>query len=185
MNEKSSYPKSIYCYFKIVKKINIDFRKILKHDMNLEKKEELFYNISGELLRLFPFKVKYDKDRNFLYEFKNDGIIQLENNLNNFNGKFTNILKKHYTTLYQTKKIRNKYEHEPHNINCVCFNNSNTYTEIIFKYKSENLVMNTKKLFELISDINILFYETKKEILKYDKNNKLKNYKFNFLGEII
>lgn len=183
MREKNI--EKIYTYFEILKNINLSFRKLIKYNLKIEEKEDLFYIISGEILRLFPFKIKYDENNNFLYELENDGIMLLKEEIKDLNDIYKNILEKHYTILFQIKTIRNKYEHEPHNIKCVCFMNGKIYTEAIFKYKEKNLTLNTLDLYEFIFDINNEFKKIKNEIQTITKENKLRNYKYNFIGKKI
>lgn len=85
------------------------------------------------------------------------------------------------------KSIRNKYEHEPHNLKCVCFMNNEKDTSIIFKYNNKTFSLNTINIYDLIYDIDKEFKKIKNQIYNEAKSNNLENklnhFKFNFIGE--
>ena len=60
-NNTTNYLNSLYPYFKMLNNINNDLTQVIKSNTNNEpyQNEELFYNITSELLRLLPYK--YDK----------------------------------------------------------------------------------------------------------------------------
>lgn len=79
--------------------------------MEYEEIEQHFFYLSTELLRLIPFT-----ENSIFLNFK-DGICLLKDHISFLEGDLKKILQENSKTFIKIKKIRNKYEHEPYNVN--------------------------------------------------------------------
>lgn len=183
MDEKSlMWYNGTRIYFKILNNINNLCEKLKENSSNFDEIENYFLQLSSELLRIFPYKIKHDPKDNSkiidIYLGKNDGILQLKEFFPNLENEYEKILKKYSEDLKQIPKIRNKYVHEPHNIICVEFELSGNHKEAIFKYKDNDYILNTDLLLKIINEINRIFKNIGDEIdlRAKDLNEEEKKY---------
>lgn len=156
-------------YLYIEERINDHFnimRRTSEHD---EIEEEAFY-LCTELLRMVPFK---GKDELLLIE--DAGICLLRNNINFLMNDLNRILQENEEIFRKVKKIRNKYEHEPHNVNSAFSTGSGAYSGIGFYYKKDLISINTMELTYIIYDLNILMNKIQQLVYKIEEEH---NYEF-------
>lgn len=77
---KQNYIDDIYVYFKILRNINLCYRKLTKYNITKEEREDYFGILSGDILRLLPVKSQYNErgEIQLICEFTNEGIMKLE-----------------------------------------------------------------------------------------------------------
>ena len=170
--EDNKWIKSFPTYFTILQNIqDLYFELMLCSIDDFEKAEEIIYLLSVQISRIVPLHGKKgSKDKTLNY---NDGILQLKNYVdfleNDYNDLYNNC-KKAIITLYE---IRNKYEHDPHNIIGIRYFSNDREQSMDFAYKKYDR----------------FFWDTyPKDIQEQIKNGELKlEWKINTteIGEII
>lgn len=174
--DKFDWINSIYKYFIILDRINKQF-KFLIRTMEYEEIEEHFFYLSTELLRLIPF-TENKKDNSIFLNLK-DGICLLKEHINFIESDLKKILQENTKTLLKIKKIRNKYEHEPHNVNGAFSTGHSSFSAMGFYCRNELVSIDTMELTYIIYDLNKLFDKLKKYILEIYENNIEKLDRFN------
>ena len=174
--DKFDWINSIYKYFIILDRINKQF-KFLIRTMEYEEIEEHFFYLSTELLRLIPF-TENKKDNSIFLNLK-DGICLLKEHINFIESDLKKILQENTKTLLKIKKIRNKYEHEPHNVNGAFSTGHSSFSAMGFYCRNELVSIDTMELTYIIYDLNELFDKLKKYILEIYENNIEKLDRFN------
>ena len=110
----------------------------------------MFY-LCVEILRVIPII-----GNTTLYISTTDSICLLKDNIPFLIDKLKQILKENIETFKKIKIIRNKYEHEPHNVNTAFSTGSGAYSGIGIYYKNELISIDTLELTDIIYDLNIL-----------------------------
>ena len=157
MNEEQRvWMNGIYPYLRMLVRINENFLK-LSNRLTEKNTEDIFFDMSTDLLRLLPYKIKDEKV--CILILLNDGIIKLKKYFDFLKEDYKKILEKHSNILIDIIKIRNKYIHEPHNINWTgyLYSENNCYME--FLYENEIYQMNTEDLKKIIFQLNSIFIE--------------------------
>lgn len=186
--EKFDWINSIYKYFIILDRINKQFKFLIK-TMEYEEIEEHFFYLSTELLRLIPFTE--NKKNNSIFLNLKDSICLLKDYIIFLEGDLEKILQENSKTFIKIKKIRNKYEHEPHNVNGAFSTGHSSFSAMGFYCRNELVSLNTMELTYIIYDLNKLFDKIEKYITEIYKKNieklckfdleyieKIKNYDF-------
>lgn len=158
--------ESTNTYFYIVEQINEHFNKMRKTSNHDEIEEEAFF-LCIEILRMIPFK-----EKDGVQLINEDGICLLRNDIHFLNEELNKILQKNTEILKKIKKIRNKYEHEPHNVNSVFSTGSGAYAGIGFYCKKDLISINTMELTYIIYDLNVLMNNIKKFIYKIQREHE-------------
>ena len=132
--EDNKWIKSFPTYFTILQNIHeLYFELMLCSIDDFEKAEEIIYLLSVQISRIVPLRGKRgSKDKTLNY---NDGILQLKNYVDFLEIDYDNLYnncKKALITLYE---IRNKYEHDPHNIIGIRYFSNNREQSMDFAYK--------------------------------------------------
>lgn len=174
--DKFDWINSIYKYFIILDRINKQF-KFLIRTMKYEDIEEHFFYLSTELLRLIPFTE--NKKENSIFLNLKDGICLLKDHIRFLEGDLKKILQENSKTFIKIKKIRNKYEHEPHNVNGAFSTGHSSFSAMGFYCRNELVSLDTMELTYIIYDLNKLFDKLKKYILEIHENNIEKLDRFN------
>lgn len=174
--EKFDWINNIYKYFIILDRINKQFKFLIK-TMEYEEIEEHFFYLSTELLRLIPF-TENKKDNSIFLNLK-DGICLLKDHISFLEGDLKKILQENSKTFIKIKKIRNKYEHEPHNVNGAFSTGHSSFSAMGFYCRNELVSLDTMELTYIIYDLNKLFDKLKKYILEIHENNIEKLDRFN------
>lgn len=163
--EKYRWIQSINTYLYIVERINEHFNKMRRTSEHDEIEEEAFY-LCIEILRMIPFDGKDE-----LQLIKKDGICLLKNDIDFLIEDLNKILQKNAEIFKKIKKIRNKYEHEPHNVNSAFSTGSGAYAGIGFYCKKDLISINTMELTYIIYDLNILMNKIQQLIYKIENEH--------------
>ena len=147
--------------------------------MEYEEIEQHFFYLSTELLRLIPF-TENKKDNSIFLNLK-DGICLLKDHISFLEDDLNKILKENSKTFIKIKKIRNKYEHEPHNVNGAFSTGHSSFSAMGFYCRNELVSLNTMELTFIIYDLNKLFDKTEKMINKIEFENEDELNQFNKL----
>lgn len=164
--ENYKWIQSIDTYLYIVERINEHFNKMRKTYDHNEIEEETYY-LCIEILRMIPFDGKDE-----LQLIKKDGICLLKNDIDFLIEDLNQILEKNSEIFKKIKKIRNKYEHEPHNVNSVFSTGSGAYSGIGFYCKKIYIYINTMELTYIIYDLNILMHKIQQLVYKIEEEHK-------------
>lgn len=167
MNEEDrEWFNGIYPYLRMLVKMNYMLDDLVKFDKSIENKVDIFFDLSSELMRLLPYKLEYDKNTGIIMKIDlltNDGILLLRRHFDNLENDYQKMIDKYFVDLVQIIKIRNKYIHEPHNIQCDCFLFGDNHAYAGFKYKKEDYELNTNSLIEIVHSLNNTFKEIEKK----------------------
>lgn len=158
--------KDVDTYFCIVEIINEHFNEMRRTSNHDEIEEETFY-LCVELLRMIPFK-----GEETIHLIIDDGICLLRKNINFLLDDLNKILQKNEKILKNIRKIRNKYEHEPHNIKSAFSTGSGAYSGIGFYYKKDLVSINTMELTYIIYDLNVLMDKIKQLVYTIEKQHE-------------
>ena len=156
MDEKTrEFLDGVYPYFQILENINTNLLQLINTctDNQPYQNEELFYQIASDLIRLYP----YDQRRK---DIKLDcGILLLRKHIPFLKNEYCRMLtnKQCIKALDAIVKVRNKYEHQPHNLRfgfSICGNSSCTMT---ICYKEKSWTMSAINLTNIVYDLNNIF----------------------------
>ena len=147
--------------------------------MEHEKIEEHFFYLSIELLRLIPF-TENKKDNTIFLNLK-DGVLLLKDNISYLEDSLQKILQDNSKTFIKIKKIRNKYEHEPHNVNSAFSTGHSSFSAMGFYCRNQLVSLDTMELTYIIYDLNKLFDKIEKMINKIEFENRDDLNQFNKL----
>ena len=143
----------------------------------MKKLKNIFFYLSTELLRLIPF-TENKKDNSIFLNLK-DGICLLKEHINFIESDLKKILQENTKTLLKIKKIRNKYEHEPHNVNGAFSTGHSSFSAMGFYCRNELVSIDTMELTYIIYDLNKLFDKIEKKINRIEFENKDELNQFN------
>lgn len=163
--EKYRWIQSINTYLYIVERINEHFNRMRRTSEHDEIEEEAFY-LCIEILRMIPFDGKEE-----LQLIKKDGICLLKNDIDFLIEDLNKILQKNAEIFKKIKKIRNKYEHEPHNVNSAFSTGSGAYAGIGFYCKKDLISINTMELTYIIYNLNTLMNKIQQLVYKIENEH--------------
>lgn len=163
--EKFKWIENLNIYLFIVERINNHFNKMRRTSEHAEIEEEAFY-LCVEILRMVPFDGKEK-----LQLIKKDGICLLKNNIDFLIEDLNKILQKNAEIFKKIKKIRNKYEHEPHNVNSAFSTGSGAYAGIGFYCKKDLVSINTMELTYIIYDLNKLMNKIQQLVYRIEEEH--------------
>lgn len=158
-------------YMHIVENVNEHFN-ILRRTKDIEVISDETYYLCMELLRIIPLKYETKKQKYIIKE--DDGICDLNKNINFIIPEINKILQENWDTIMKIIRIRNKYEHEPHNIGAAISAGSGGFATITYSYKNEYITINSMLFTYIIYDINILMHKILEYILVIENSNKEK-----------
>lgn len=158
---KFDWINSVHIYFVILNRIN-KYLKCLIRTTEHEKIEKYFYYLAVELLRIVPFTE--NKKDNSIFINLNDSILLLKNDINCLVEDLEKILKENSKTFINIKQIRNKYEHEPHNLNSAFSTGHSSYSAMGFYCRNKLISIDTIELTYIVYDLNCLFDKIEKLI---------------------
>lgn len=173
--EEFDWINNIHTYFAILNEINVQFKILLK-TTEYEVIEQKFYYLAVDLLRLVP--ICKDKEGNLILN-KKDGICLLSPNIDFIFIDLEKIIEENSETFKKLKIIRNKYEHEPHNINGAFSTGHSSFSAMGFYYNTKLVSLNSIELTYIIYDLNKLMKKIEKFIIKIENENDKKINKFN------
>lgn len=163
--DKYRWIENINTYLYIDERINEHFNKMRKSTEHDEIEEEAFY-LCTEILRMVPFE-----DKGELHLRAKDGICLLKTNIDFLIDDLNRILQTNAEIFKKIKKIRNKFEHEPHNVNSAFSTGSGAYSGIGFYYKRDLISINTLELTYIIYDLNILMNRIQQLVFKLEEEH--------------
>ena len=169
MNDKYDWINDIYIYYRILDKINKQFKILLKTTDHEEIEEQFFY-LCVDLLRFVPFKQNKEDEKLSLIE--SDGICLLRKNIDFIIKDLNKILQENTATFIKIRKIRNKYEHEPHNVNGAFSTGHSSFSAMGFYCKTDLVTLNSMELTYIIYDLNKLMDKIEKMICEIEEKNK-------------
>lgn len=181
MKEEIKFLNDLYPYFKMLDNINNDLTKVMKNnkDNDYYQNEELFYNITSELLRLLPYKYIEKDDK--LELDKKSGILLLNKKIDYIEEKYRKIIDfdEFHDVLKDINKIRNKYIHEPHNISYAFSVSGTSVCSMGLYYKTQLLSISSVSLTPIVYYLNKIFEMIKNDAMKFiEKNEKYKEYPY-------
>ena len=97
--------------------------------------------------------VSENKKDNSIFLNLKDGICLLKDYISFLEGDLKKILQENTKTLLKIKKIRNKYEHEPHNVNGAFSTGHSSFSAMGFYCRNELVSIDTMELTYIIYDI--------------------------------
>ena len=168
-NQAKTLVESTYPYFKVLETINCNLIRLIQtnSDFMPYENEELFYQISSDLVRLLPYKIPW-KDNKPDFEKahidKKSGIVLLKSEIPFLYDEYQKILinPKCLKALHSIQIIRNKYVHEPHNIRFSFSVGGKTSCSMGLYYKDKLYSISTIWLTNIIYDINVIFIKLQK-----------------------
>ena len=187
MKEKIAWPYYIWMYFNILKKLNSNYRKLNNLDgkHNNNKRELLYYDMFEEITQIIPYRVKGEKIR----IRENEGILELLNDELSFVKEyFENMLASEKEWLSYIKRTRNNIEHSPHRLLLCAQTGTKGHSNITLNYMKQGADLTKINWFnieycycdsvilgKIISELNELFKQIRKEINKLEKEKKIEN----------
>lgn len=183
MNDKYDWINDIYIYYRILDKINKQFKILLKTTDHEEIEEQFFY-LCVDLLRFVPFKQNKEDEKLSLIE--SDGICLLRKNIDFIIKDLNKILQENTATFIKIRKIRNKYEHEPHNVNGAFSTGHSSFSAMGFYCKTDLVTLNSMELTYIIYDLNKLMDKIEKMICKIQEKdfNELNIFNKDYITKI-
>lgn len=216
-NNNETFIKNIGVYFYLLKNINETILNMPNINEYYLMGNKVFY-LCVEFNRLFPTKLKSKKLKinkkdfamlktkkmnnnlktkiditiKILNLIEGEGILLLKDDIPNIDieNEFKTILKKHKKIIIEMKEIRNKFQHEPHNIRWKSQTAKVVNNDLIvlnFKYSKvlkskadtddkiidKTLQFKKSEFINLLIEINNIFIKLKKEFIIISKDLKL------------
>lgn len=180
-SETTKFLNNLYPYFKRLDNINNDLTKVIRSnkDNDSYQNEELFYNITSELLRLLPYKYN-EKDKSIILDNKS-GILLLADKIDYIENKYKKILNfdRFHDVLKDIHKIRNKYIHEHHNISYAFSVGGTSICSMGLYYKNQLLSISSVSLAPIVYYLNKVFEMIKNDSVKLiEQDEKYKEYPY-------
>lgn len=180
-SETTKFLNNLYPYFKMLDNINNSLTKVIRSNKDNDpyQNEELFYNITSELLRLLPYKYS-EKDKSIILDNKS-GILLLADKIDYIENKYKKILNfdRFHDVLKDILKIRNKYIHEPHNISYAFSVAGTSICSMGLYYKKQLLSISSVSLAPIVYYLNKVFEMIKKDSVKLiEQDEKYKEYPY-------
>lgn len=181
--EKYDWINNVHIYFVILERINKQFKKLLK-TMEHDEIEENFFYLSVELLRFVPFEE--NKKDSILSLLKNDGICLLRRNINFIMNDLDKILQENAETFRKVKHIRNKYEHEPHNVSGAFSTGHSSFSAMGFYCRDVLITLDTMELTYIIYDLNRMMDKIEKIVdqIKIEHKEELSQFNIHYIESI-
>ena len=154
----------IAVYAKILNDINLKFHVLIKG--NIEKQfhenEQLFYEIISEIMRMIPLKKKRGSEEIVGLDSKS-GILLLQTEVGFLLEDYQRIINSDINKmiLQDMSIVRNKFIHEPHNINAAFYVGGKTSCSMGVYYKDRLCSVSTLKLNNIIYELNKIFDKLK------------------------
>lgn len=180
-SETTKFLNNLYPYFKMLDNINNDLTKVIRSnkDNDSYQNEELFYNITSELLRLLPYKYN-EKDKSIILDNKS-GILLLADKIDYIENKYKKILNfdRFHDVLKDIHKIRNKYIHEHHNISYAFSVGGTSICSMGLYYKNQLLSISSVSLAPIVYYLNKVFEMIKNDSVKLiEQDEEYKEYPY-------
>lgn len=159
----------IFVYAEILNHTNRMFQELISQntEKQLNENERLFYEISSEVLRLIPIK-KPRGEKGVLMLDTSSGVMLLKDKIPFLLEEYNRIVQneKYAKILLDMSKIRNKFIHEPHNIQAGFYVGGKTSCSMGLSYKDELCTISTITITYIIYELNLVFEKLKELFLK-------------------
>ena len=159
----------IFVYAEILNHTNRMFQELINQntEKQLNENERLFYEISSEIMRLIPIK-KVRGVEGVLRIDTESGILLLKDDIPFLLEDYNRIIQneKYVKILLDMSKIRNKFIHEPHNIQAGFYVGGKTSCSMGLSYKNELCSISTITITYIIYELNLIFEKLKELFLK-------------------
>ena len=133
--------------------------------------------------RLIPYS--YDIEKEKLYLFKRDGLLEYKNDIQYIKPEYKKILANHEECLIKVKQIRDKYEHILHNVRtCSCYTGNDDWFMYGFEVSKKDYKIESKELIALFKDLNIFYDMLISDMLKYAYENEIDHPFYGHLSRI-
>lgn len=154
-NKTKEFLEGVFPYFKILDNINKNLTQLINNNVDNSpyENEELFYQISSDLIRIYPYR-KFDKTIKI-----GTGILLLREYMPFLKDEYQSLLEndKCVQALNNILEIRNKYEHEPHNLRFAFSVGGKTSCSVSVHYKNKLLTLSTLWLTNIVYSLNKIF----------------------------
>lgn len=144
-----------------------------------EKMRKLFLDVSHNIVKLVPCEADYVNKK--VRPVKKDGIYNFIDEIKFLDEDYKSIFFNYNNCLYKIKIIRNKTEHEPHNLKMVSsYSGSSSHPNAVFEYDSVRYNVRTEDFIEIVILLNAIFDKLIKELekFKYNNNDKYGSYPY-------
>lgn len=159
----------LFIYLKILNEVNLKTNKLINQNIKNEPfgNEQLFYEISSEIIRLLPFR----KRRGETGEAKeivrldcSSGILLLKEGVPFLEEAYRAIIedKGYKMILINLSNIRNKFVHEPHNMHFCYSVGAETSCSMGLYYKDSLWAVSTIDITYILYELNEIFDRVKK-----------------------
>ena len=181
MNQKII--NAIFKYIKVLFENNQRLIKVFGMNAIDDDGTEDILNIIQDIPRLIPYSYCEKDDKLFLES--DDGLLQYKSIITYLQDSYKKILNDNPECLKKIKKIRNKCEHELHNIeNPSQYTNNDDWFEYFFKIKSKKYSIESEELVKLFKELNILYDRLISDMLNYAYSKKIDHCFFSKLSRI-
>lgn len=170
---------SLYGYFETLYSVNQRLIKLCGVDVidNFESSDKEVLNIIQDIPRLIPYY--FNKDKKFLELNKRYGLMEYASNIEYLKNDYQKILNDNNNFLDKVRLIRNKYEHQLHDVrHNASGSGSNTLFDFEFTVDDKEIYIDSNEFIELIKPLNVLFSKLAKDISKFAYENGKKDYSY-------
>lgn len=154
----------IAVYAKILNDINLKFHVLIEDNTEklFHENEQLFYEIISEIMRMIPVKKKRGSEEIVGLDSKS-GILLLQMEVSFLLEDYQRIINSDINKmiLQDMSIVRNKFIHEPHNINAAFYVGGKTSCSMGLYYKDRLCSVSTLKLNNIIYELNKVFDKLK------------------------
>ena len=176
-SETKELLEGIIVYARLLDNVNKKFTELIKDNTKKEmyENEKLFYEIISEILRVFPLE---KRNGGIKGPDMKSGILLLEKDIPFLLEDYSRIIenKKHKKILVEMMDVRNKFTHEPHNMNACYYVGGKTSCTVGVYYKDVLCSLSTIKISYIVYELNKVFIKLRKYVLdevdKYDEKDK-------------
>jgi len=148
--------------------------------------EKIILDIIQDIPRLVPCSYSNSK-KTLIYEDKN-GLLEYKKDITYLEKDYEDILINNKNILDKIRKIRNKYEHNMHDVTYKSSSaGSSNLFDIEFEVNRNPVKVYSGELIKLIKELNLLFSKIVQEIVQFAYDNNKQEYlyfqkivKFNF-----
>ena len=123
---------------------------------NSDEMKKVFLDVSHNMVKLVPCEADYKKQT--VRPAPTDGVFNFSPELNFLKEDYEKLFFEYNGLLYKIKIIRNKSEHEPHNLKMPSSSSgSSSYPNVIFEYDGIKYDIKTEEFIDIIIKLNIIF----------------------------
>lgn len=154
----------IAVYAKILNDINLKFRELVEEntERQFQENEQLFFEIISEIMRMLPVKKKKGSEK-IIGVDSESGVLLLQNEVDFLLADYQRIISSDINKLIlkEMSIVRNKFIHEPHNINAAFYVGGKTSCSMGLYYKDRLCSVSSLKISRIICELNRVFDKLK------------------------